>query len=194
MIRLFPQWLDVHSAFSCNLDVDACVTYLVKCGWVNGGSKYAVVFEGCGVAHTECKLLLALVRQGCVITDVVFMDKELSSATLANIRDLPTHVYSKVYVCGSYKDASDFLRGSTDNVLVLGVHARYEFEHDEDIKAYTTFCQMCALHGHIPECVNFLAPYNPPLGPTATMHPLNRGTWVFHESWEARSASVQGCR
>jgi len=107
------------------------------------------------VAETECHMVLALQRMGCILTHVVFLDRHLTGSTLENIRSIlrPLHFNTNLYMCESYEHANTFIKQSREKVLVLGIHAVW----NTDEAAYQAFCESCTLHAANPKKVNFVS-------------------------------------
>lgn len=195
MIRVLPHWCDAISSWADPelVNVDACIAYLVNRGWLNESAtqRWALVFEGCGVADAECRMVCSMFEQGFTPAAIVFLDKKLSTGTIENVRNLPArahvHTLNNVFLTHAYAHVNEFLRTWSGNVLVLGVHARYSFATAAEEEPYKEFCELCARGNVQPECVNFKAK---PLcsRPVPSFHPIDEktDTWVYHETWQSR--------
>lgn len=197
MIRVKPHWCDATSVYSGpeRVDVDACITYLVSRGWLNESAteRWALVFEGCGVADAECRMVRRMLDRGFSPNAIVFLDKRLSTTTIENVRNLPEEAHvgtrNQILLAPSYAHLNEFfLRAWSGNVLVLGVHAAWEFATEAEEESYDVFCELCAqaaAKGTVqPECVNFHAKPNHPM---SDWHPIDgTDTWVYHEPWQTR--------
>lgn len=196
MIRVQPAWCDAHSNFASfeRLNTVACITYLMKRGWLpsmdgkSPAERFSLVFEGCGVAEAECRLICDLLERGILPVSILFLDKDLTTATIENVRSLPAavHLDSQIYLTQSYANVTEFVRASPSKVLVIGIHAGYTFDTEAEREVYIRFCETCAACNVQPECINFQA------DPTNTcastrFHPVDaNGTWAYSEPWAAR--------
>lgn len=200
MIRVKPYWCDATSVYSEpeRVDVDACITYLVSRGWLkesgSTATDWALVFEGCGVADAECRMVRRMLDRGFSPAAIVFLDKRLSTATIENVRNLPAQAHigtrNQILLAPSYANLNEFLRAWTGNVLVLGVHADWRFTTQAEEQSYNAFCELCmhaAAKGTAQtECVNFHGKPDHPFH-MPDCHPIDgTDTWVYHEPWQMR--------
>ena len=58
------------------------------------------MFEGCGVADVECRMVRSMLNRGYTPAAIVFLDKDLSTSTIENVRKLPpkAHIKCKLFL------------------------------------------------------------------------------------------------
>ena len=133
------------------LDVDAVVAHMS--GVMKTWTRYITVSIGCGCAAHETAVLERLVTMGHTFESEVFMDRSITSSTIANVQRYASETKNpkRPIIVFSFADlqmelehlstAQIFPEGA--QVFIFGIHAAQRFSSMEELEAFHGFLCTC---------------------------------------------------
>lgn len=197
MILCLPNNSVIHD--KCQVDPNVVVTELVNLNMISFEKENNLVFLGCGDATCETQIWSIIAHmQNIIIGHVLFIDKCITSTTIANIQNTLSNNNFKTFpiICLSYTELYNKCKklDIDSHTVIIGVHAAMITSSSHDVFDIYKFMIWCAENENVtPLFVNFFA--GPYVGRDDRKHlDYTKDHWVYIQPWRDLANEFINCK